>query len=564
MTSSANFSLTARACALAVTLLCCVGATAADSNPLVLRMDSRLLATTIGNADETTAALTRFGMSDIRRRIQLYRDKSSAIAERSSALDTQIKEYEALIARLRGLNRVQDQTIGTVEQAISGARDAPTAARAASTAAPAVTPSRAQSAPVQPAASEPSARDAGGVQLAGVSLNRAMAQTVAAAVGVSALVALGLMWSRRRRPQPAIAAAPVAVGSLSEAEYFDAIADSDRTAPPAAPAPRVTSTRTSVAEREHSTAPAAAMAAAPAAAPEAAPAPPRPAAIPDVGGETDIELDRVLAAIHEVPSTPASPAPPAERADEADTTSAETAPEEEPTGVETPYTDTTTVVLNKDDIAEAVARNVAETPTLTLVDMDAPVTEARSEPSLESNESAGGDTVAEPASASRDTDTLPLGGDTSTWDIAESEPAGTDRDMLKEVDTLIAFEHYGAAKEILDTLLSKDPKNPEYVLRHYHVRTQGGVETHDGDEEMLRTIMDGPLSDTIVRVREIGRSLMPGDPLFKDDEQREAAREMLQNNAPPADEDSGLDATQDVDYSDTVVIAPPMRPKSSG
>lgn len=98
---------------------------------------------------------------------------------------------------------------------------------------------------------------------------------------------------------------------------------------------------------------------------------------------------------------------------------------------------------------------------------------------------------------------------------------------LKEVDTLIAFEQYDAAKTALEEMLASDPDNPELLLRHYHVRTRGGAETITDDEELLRAMMEGPLSDTMTRVREIGRGMMPGDPLFRDQGQRDAAVKVL-------------------------------------
>ena len=52
-----------------------------------------------------------------------------------------------------------------------------------------------------------------------------------------------------------------------------------------------------------------------------------------------------------------------------------------------------------------------------------------------------------------------------------------------------------------DEMLEHDPQDPEYLLRHYHVRTHGGMDTCADDEDMLRAMMDGPLSDTLLRVR---------------------------------------------------------------
>ena len=102
-----------------------------------------------------------------------------------------------------------------------------------------------------------------------------------------------------------------------------------------------------------------------------------------------------------------------------------------------------------------------------------------------------------------------------------------DEQVLKEVDTLIAFEQYDKARELLEAMMAADADNPELLMRHYHVRTHGGAETASDDAALLQAMMEGPLSDTMKRVREIGQSLMPGDPLFKDQEERDAAMEVL-------------------------------------
>ena len=102
-----------------------------------------------------------------------------------------------------------------------------------------------------------------------------------------------------------------------------------------------------------------------------------------------------------------------------------------------------------------------------------------------------------------------------------------DPSALKEVDTLIAFEQYDKANSILEEMLVTDPDNPELMLRHYHVRTQGGTESDDDDDALLQAMMDGPLSDTMLRLRELGRGLMPGDPLFEDPAKAAAASQKI-------------------------------------
>ena len=109
--------------------------------------------------------------------------------------------------------------------------------------------------------------------------------------------------------------------------------------------------------------------------------------------------------------------------------------------------------------------------------------------------------------------------------IVDGEEA--DSYALKEVDTLIAFEQYEAAKAALEEMLVADPDNPELLLRHYHVRTGGGADAATDDAELLHAMMDGPLSDTMTRVRDIGHGLMPGDALVQGQGQRDAVVKVL-------------------------------------
>lgn len=137
-----------------------------------------------------------------------------------------------------------------------------------------------------------------------------------------------------------------------------------------------------------------------------------------------------------------------------------------------------------------------------------------------------------------------------------------DPQVLKEVDTLIAFEHYHKAELLLNQVLEDDPQNPEYLLRHYHVRTQGGVETADGDEELLRAMMDGPMSDTIIRVKAIGKGLMPGNPLFHDDAERATAARILAGEATmTGSTDVGGDSVHESSLS--LVDMDPTRPANN-
>ncbi len=117
-----------------------------------------------------------------------------------------------------------------------------------------------------------------------------------------------------------------------------------------------------------------------------------------------------------------------------------------------------------------------------------------------------------------------------------ARPAGTsleDRQAeLRELDTLIAFEDYDGASRALAPLVAAEPDNAEYRLRLAHVEAQRGNATaSDRELEALSAMMDGPLSDTMARVRRIGRELMPGNPAF--DTRLPDAPERLPGHAAP-------------------------------
>lgn len=100
-----------------------------------------------------------------------------------------------------------------------------------------------------------------------------------------------------------------------------------------------------------------------------------------------------------------------------------------------------------------------------------------------------------------------------------------DPHALREVDTLIAFENHEQAIRLLEELVKNNPDNPEYRVRLLHLeRERGNVTRSDEEEDILSAMMDGPLSDTILRVKEIGRGLLPGHPLF-DEEAYAAGRD---------------------------------------
>lgn len=117
---------------------------------------------------------------------------------------------------------------------------------------------------------------------------------------------------------------------------------------------------------------------------------------------------------------------------------------------------------------------------------------------------------------------------------------------LREVDTLIAFESYEEAARLLEELVATNPDNPEYRLRRLHVeRELGNADASAEDERLLAAMMDGPLSDTLNRVRDIGRGLLPGHPLF-DEVHHSRLAEQRAHGAMP---DLGADRL-DLDFDD--------------
>lgn len=152
---------------------------------------------------------------------------------------------------------------------------------------------------------------------------------------------------------------------------------------------------------------------------------------------------------------------------------------------------------------------------------------------------------------------------------SDTKKTSTDTAMLKEVDTLIAFENYEQASELLNQLLDEAPANPEYRLRLLHILSAGGqTEASAEQEEILAAMMDGPLSETLHRVRRIGRDLLPGHPLFMgSDEQPEAAGEAKFDTDPVFDitfsEEDEEEQTAPADFdpleeTDAAAPAPPV------
>ena len=105
------------------------------------------------------------------------------------------------------------------------------------------------------------------------------------------------------------------------------------------------------------------------------------------------------------------------------------------------------------------------------------------------------------------------------WSQTMIRRTAADPNALREVDTLLAFENYEPAARLLEELMAQNPDNPEYRVRLVHVQAElGHVEESEKEEEILAAMMDGPLSETLYRVKEIGRGLLPGHPLFDEEE----------------------------------------------
>ncbi len=99
--------------------------------------------------------------------------------------------------------------------------------------------------------------------------------------------------------------------------------------------------------------------------------------------------------------------------------------------------------------------------------------------------------------------------------VTRSSPVVDVAQELREIDTLLAYEDYeGAGKRLLE-LIEAYPENPEFRLRLLHLQSvQGDMEASAAESEILATMMDGPLSDTLRRVQSVGHEMLPGHPLF--------------------------------------------------
>lgn len=123
---------------------------------------------------------------------------------------------------------------------------------------------------------------------------------------------------------------------------------------------------------------------------------------------------------------------------------------------------------------------------------------------------------------------------------AETRDKAGGLEALREVDTMIAFEDFQQAARTLSDLVASEPTNPEYRVRLLHVeRELGNVDRAVVEEEFLKRLTSGSRSAGLVRAGEIGRSLLPGHPLFLEppftqDELVGEAVEPIPRNSDPA------------------------------
>ncbi len=141
--------------------------------------------------------------------------------------------------------------------------------------------------------------------------------------------------------------------------------------------------------------------------------------------------------------------------------------------------------------------------------------------------------VAAPTQRS-DSDTAPE----LEWSDTVVRHKASDPDALAEVDTLIADGDLPRAKQLLDELIKSNRDNPEHHLRLLHVASElGDASLASEQEKILSKMNQGPLSGTRERIKEIGRGLMPGHPLFDDAEKLQEAKRIIsgQDSGGPAD-----------------------------
>lgn len=171
-------------------------------------------------------------------------------------------------------------------------------------------------------------------------------------------------------------------------------------------------------------------------------------------------------------------------------------------------------------VAEAGPEAPAETPESEA----APVPMRAPEPAPVEKSRPVKPAAAAPPPKRTDSDTAPE----LEWSDTIVRKKATDPDVLAEVDTLIADGDLPKAKQLLAEMLKGGEDNPEYRLRLLHVDSALGDSAKGSEQQqILAKMREGPLSGTLSRIKEIGRGLMPGHPLFDDAEKLEEAKRIM-------------------------------------
>lgn len=137
-----------------------------------------------------------------------------------------------------------------------------------------------------------------------------------------------------------------------------------------------------------------------------------------------------------------------------------------------------------------------------------------------------------------------------------------DPEILREVDALIAFEHFHEAADLLAKVMVD---NPEYRLRSLYIRNAlGDYERIANDQSILEAMMDGPMSDTLGRVIQAGRGLLPDHPLFesKDTAANPTPSKPLPSDDPIAHSDDVIDEFNESTFSSTDIERGDKQPKT--
>ena len=157
-----------------------------------------------------------------------------------------------------------------------------------------------------------------------------------------------------------------------------------------------------------------------------------------------------------------------------------------------------------------------------------------------------------------DSDTAPE----QEWSETLVQQKATDPEALTEVDNLIATGELTKARQLLTELTKGNQDNPEYHVRLLHVESALGDSAKASEQEqILAKMSEGVLSDTRSRIKEIGRGLLPGHPLFDDDKKREEARRIMEfhgSDQPAVGETNAPEQRKPVAAPDQRPQAPPL------